>query len=123
MIAQIELNVYRSLVSYFTGAISLTEFRHRFDSLSWDTQEWNSDLLGHIELALAEFSSGHRTEQELKDVLKANSPNLTVWIEPLSNVAVPLIFSGANNQLVKRPVAIAKTPDVSVGKLYEVESA
>lgn len=122
MNAQIEFSVYRNLVSYLSDTIPLTEFRRRFDTFSWDTEEWNSDLLSQIELALAEFSSGHRTEQELRDLLQVKWPTPTVQIEPLRNISAPLITSGANNQMVKPPVAIVRSLDSSVGKLYEVVS-
>lgn len=123
MLAQIELQVYEELVAYLSGKKSLTDLRRTFDGLTWDTGEWNSDFLGQIELALAEFSSGHRGEGELKDVLQ-NTPNLTLQVNPLAKAAVACSMTGAVNDFrTITPFATAKLPDLSVGKLREKEYA
>lgn len=126
MIAQIEVQVYRDLVSYLAGGMTLSEFRQRFDSLSWDVAEWNSSLVSQIELALAEFSSGHRTEAELRKVLQSSTHSFTLQTEPLvlAAAAGAIQTTGSINAVrTVRPVAIAKTPELFVGRLREMECA
>lgn len=63
----------RYLASYLNREISLSEFRDWFDAETWDLDmEPNTPLgqvVGEIELRLAEFTNGHRTEDELRAML------------------------------------------------------
>jgi hypothetical protein len=123
LINQVELRVYRDLVAYLDNKLTLAEFRRHFDLASWDTQEWDSDLLSHIELLLAELTSSHRTEAEFKRLLAFSG--LTVQIEPLSNVSMPVVATSSNSRLLTTAglVAISKTPDSFFGKLREAVPA
>lgn len=123
MIAQLELETYRHLVSYLSGATSLRDFRLWFDAETWDCAA-DSDLIAQIELALAELSSGHRTESEFKQILHSFT-NLTLQIEPLQVTVAPFVTSGADNKLKQVQVAVATStsPDSHVGRLREVEFA
>lgn len=60
------------LTCYLAGEQSLSEFYHWFVPEAWDVHQWASprvqEVVGEINLLLAEYSSGHRTEQELKDL-------------------------------------------------------
>jgi len=120
LIAQLELLVYRDFVSYLNGNLSLSDFRKRFDRGTWDEQIWKSSFLGQIELGLAEFSNGDRTEQEFRQQIESVFPNVTLELEPLG---VPLLLTiryGTNSvNKIMGQVAIAKTPDSRVGKLHE----
>lgn len=66
-------DVQRYLASYLNREISLSEFRDWFDAETWDLDmEPNTPLgqvVGEIELRLAEFTNGHRTEDELRAML------------------------------------------------------
>jgi len=68
-------DVQRHLANYLSSEISLSRFRDWFDVETWDL-DLQSDtplgqFVGEIELRLAEFTNGHRTEQELRDQLQA----------------------------------------------------
>lgn len=62
------------LARYLSWEISLEEFRSWFDVATWDTFDTASPLAqqiaGQIDLWLAEFSSGHWTEAELREKLR-----------------------------------------------------
>ena len=124
MIAQLELDTYRHLVAYLCGSDSLRNFREWFDAATWE-HEAESDLIGQIELGLAELSSGHRTESELKEIFRNFASNLTLEIAPFRETVMLRITTGANNQLktiraAAGAGAISGNPDSPVGKLLEV---
>ncbi len=71
---RIDLEIYNQLVRYLAKDISLREFRDWFDTSTWDLQEMGApqdawEVAGEIELRLSELSSGHWTEDELRDRL------------------------------------------------------
>ncbi len=123
MTAQLELDVYQHLVRYLAGQEDLQSFRTWFDQNTWDRGSWNSPLLGHIELAFAELSSNHRTEDEFRSALQSSIPQLTLQLHPLLSSALS-ITSGSSNTLIRSNlVATAKLPGLVVGKLREGEYA
>jgi len=65
-----------------TGEITLREFQEWFVPATWDIHlvgtAGDQELAYEVELALAEYSSSHRTEAELRDLLsQAASDRLT----------------------------------------------
>lgn len=68
-----ELEVRRQLVCYLSKKISLDDFEDWLVPRSWNFHKESSPslqaLIAEIELLLAEFSNGHRTEKELKQAL------------------------------------------------------
>jgi len=124
MTAQLELEVYQHLVRYLTGREELQTFRAWFDQNTWDHGSWNSPLLGHIELALAELSSKDRTEDEFREVLQSSLPQVTLQLAPMLS-SLPNVTSGSSNSLIDstRWVTTVKFPGLVVGKLREVEYA
>lgn len=66
------------LADYLAGTSSLPEFRDWFDVETWDLDmqpdEPLGQLVGEIELRLAEFTSGHRTEDDLRYHLESLLP-------------------------------------------------
>ncbi len=98
MTAQLEVETYRRMVSYLAGQSSLREFRGWFDSSTWDQSQWDSPLIGQIELTLAELSSFKLTEQEFKEALRSSIPTVTLQIEPLAPLNSPtLVTRSASN--------------------------
>jgi hypothetical protein len=98
MTVQLELETYRHLVLYLRGAVSLRDFRRWFDSHTWDQTQWESPLIGQIELALAELSSSHLTEQEFVEVLRSSIPTLTLEMQPITQSNLPtVVISTASN--------------------------
>ena len=69
-----ELEIRRWLTRYLSGEISLREFEDWFVPVSWDVEKTENNFaieLAHtIELRLAEFSSGHRSEDDLQSSLR-----------------------------------------------------
>jgi hypothetical protein len=67
-------DVQRYLSAYLNRKISLSQFRDWFDVETWDLDLQPETALGQtvgeIELRLAEFTNGHRTEDELRDLLQ-----------------------------------------------------
>jgi hypothetical protein len=122
MTAQLELEVYQHLVRYLTGREDLQSFRTWFDQNTWDRGSWNSPLLGHVELALAELSSKHRTEDEFREVLQSSLPQVTLQLAPMLS-SVPNVTSGSSNRLIDSTkwVTTVKLPGLVVGKLREGE--
>jgi len=98
MTAQLELETYQRLVSYLCGQVSLTEFRRWFDSNTWDQGQWESPLIGQIELVLAELSSCNLTKQEFDEALQSSIPTVTLEVKPITRSSLPtLVTSGASN--------------------------
>jgi hypothetical protein len=73
MVNQLDLDIHNQLVRYLAGEIPLTAFHDWFDQETWDVDlQGNtlaSELAAEIELRLAEFSSGHRDEDDLRRIL------------------------------------------------------
>ena len=125
MTARLELEVYRRLVAYLGGRESLQAFRRWFDGSTWDEGEWESPLVGQIELALAELSSGHRTEEDFRASLRNTLPTVTLELEPIVRADILPVSTSANNQ-VKRVaglVATSTTPGSFVGRPHAAEYA
>lgn len=69
----LRLEIHERLVGYLAHETTLSEFEDWFVHATWDrvareTPE-TADLIGEIELRLAEYSSGHRTEAGLRQFL------------------------------------------------------
>jgi len=60
---------------YLSGDLSLAEFEDWFVPRTWNIHQVGdpglADLAYEIDLRLAEYSNGHRTENDLKEVLGA----------------------------------------------------
>ena len=75
---QLELELYRRLVAYLSGGLQLREFRQWFDAATWDQQPWRSALIGSVELAVAEYLNGDRSETDLKAAFSDAISNATL---------------------------------------------
>jgi hypothetical protein len=74
MKTKIDLEIYNQLVRYLAQEITLEQFRDWFDASTWNIEQSGAnqdalDLSAEIELRLAEFSSGHWSENELRSRL------------------------------------------------------
>jgi len=69
-----DLEIRDRLAQYLDGEISLGQFEEWFVPVAWGVprtaNECTLALVGEIELRLAEFSSGHWTEPELRTKLQ-----------------------------------------------------
>ncbi len=123
MNAALELEVYRNMVRFLKGAMSLRDFRHWYDSASWDQEVWTSDLASHVELALAELTSGHRTEQDVLAAFSDAVSGVTLHVPIVNFVAT---FAGESQNPVRSlPTLLANSgsPGSTVGKLRVAEYA
>jgi hypothetical protein len=71
-------DVQRHLAAYINGNVSLSEFRDWFDDETWELSNDQDAPLGQtvaeIELRFAEFTNGHRTEDDLRYHLETLLP-------------------------------------------------
>jgi len=62
------------LASYLSGKSSLRQFRDWFDAETWglaaEADSPARQLAGEIDLRIAEFTNGHRTEDDLRAMLQ-----------------------------------------------------
>lgn len=69
----LRLDIHDHLAGYLAHETTLSEFEEWFVPATWGraTRELpgTAELIGEIELRLAEHSNGHRTEAELRQVL------------------------------------------------------
>src|SRR5205823_14176719 len=115
--------LYEHLVAYLSGKASLRDFRQWYDAATWDQHTCGNMLASDVELWLSEFSSGHRTEHELRDLLSEASARSIVPIQ-LFTTAMPFAVStGAANEAQLSFSAAATTLGSFVGKLRETEYA
>jgi hypothetical protein len=67
--------------AYASGDLSLRDFQDWFIPATWDTRKFRDPdavrVVRRVQLALAEFSSGDRTEPELKAELAVIAASLT----------------------------------------------
>lgn len=115
----LETQAYGQVASYLGDKISLSQLRRWFDEETWDIQG-ESDLLGQLELLFAEYTSRHRSEQDLKQQLAdaiGSQFTLRPVISPLESLS--LICTGSSNA-TKSP-GFSPNPTTlgsSVGRLF-----
>jgi hypothetical protein len=65
-----ESSIRLRLLRYLDGTDSLRMFRQWFVPSTWNVEEWASprlqELVYSIKLLLAEYTSGHRSEEDLR---------------------------------------------------------
>jgi hypothetical protein len=61
----IENQILELVIRYLAQEITFESFRDSFDQLSWEDSSADS-LVSTIELWLAEYSAGHRSEEEVR---------------------------------------------------------
>jgi hypothetical protein len=75
------------LSRYLSNAITLRQFRDWFDAETWglaaDQDSLTRRLAGEIELRIAEFTSDHLSESELRELLSAIVPDEVRFIESM----------------------------------------
>jgi hypothetical protein len=84
--------IRRELADYLTGKVSLRAFYDWFATETWDIHEWApvqvQDKVSQIKLLIAEYSSGHRSEADLKARLRPFVTSMKVAAVPTSAVKV-----------------------------------
>jgi hypothetical protein len=78
----LELEIRDWLARYIDNTITLTAFRDWFVPATWDVERSGErgaeELSAEIELRFAEYSNGHRSEEELKDLLRPYVSTVTL---------------------------------------------
>jgi len=89
------LELQTQLSRYLNNAITLEGFRDWFDDVTWGLAAEPDSLIrqkaGEIELRIAEFTNGHLTEQELKDLLRALFPDSVDRVESM-DFQIPVTY-------------------------------
>jgi len=66
--------IRKHLANYLSGKSSLRQFRDWFDAETWglaaEADSPARQLAGEIDLRIAEFTNGHRTEDDLRAILQ-----------------------------------------------------
>ncbi len=74
MRSSLESQIRQKLGQYLAGLITLREFEEWFSPATWDVENSGepaaATLTWEIELRLAEYSNGHRTDGELRELLQ-----------------------------------------------------
>jgi hypothetical protein len=85
----LENEMREKLASYLFGEISLEDFEDWFVSASWNVNQSKNqaaiNIVYEIELRLAEYSDGFRSEVELKNLLRPLVENYQVELAPIPN--------------------------------------
>jgi hypothetical protein len=94
-----ELTIRKHVASYLAGSLSLLDFAGLIAALAWnhfESTDSAEQLANSVELWLAEYSNGHRTETELQGLLRPLVTDYSV------SVAIDVFLStGASYSLVK----------------------
>jgi len=73
MSSTLNAEIRERLVRYLAGEISLAAFQEWLVPRAWDVEQSGNaaaiELANELELRLAEYTSGHRTEAELREAL------------------------------------------------------
>ncbi|MEX1253550.1 MAG: hypothetical protein WEE64_04340 [Dehalococcoidia bacterium] len=84
----LESEIREQIARYHCREISLAEFEHWFAPRAWGADREGDraalDLVGQIELLLAEFSSRHRSEDEVRRRLQSIAENYTVRLNAVT---------------------------------------
>jgi hypothetical protein len=103
--------VQDQILEYLNSASTLPELEEWLVSHSWDKGDMPrevSDLVYEVELLLAESSSGHLDESELRDALR-RACSITKYFFSLGTqeLASALLSTGTNNSVIQSPIQLA----------------
>lgn len=105
MQASLDFEIRDCLARYLAGEISLERFQEWFVPMAWDADQsgsWSAEeLANEVELRLAEFSNGDRTEAELRELFRSTLETYTMAEapEPVTSSSSELIAAGVTYQL------------------------
>ncbi len=68
--ADIDPMIRQQLAAYLADKVTLEEFKDWVFSFCWDFQPQPDDLLGEVELILAEYTSGFGDEARIREFLR-----------------------------------------------------
>jgi hypothetical protein len=82
------------LSQYLSNAFTLEEFRNWFDDQTWglaaEPDSAGRRIAGEIELRIAEFTSGHLTEAQLRNVLIPLAPGTVASHIEIMDFQIPV---------------------------------
>lgn len=113
---QLESEIRQQLARYLAGQSTLNEFQDWFVPRSWNFHK-NADpslqrLVSSLELAIAEFTNGDWSSQELRGILNLLLKTYEVDYDPL-NPDQPNSFvvkTGTNSSVLESPLRYPWTP-------------
>jgi len=116
MESQSESEIREQLARYLAGQSTLNEFQDWFVPRSWNFHK-NADpslqrLVSSVELAIAEFTNGDWSSQELRGILNLLLKTYEVDYDPL-NPDQPHSFvvkTGTNSSVLESPLTYPWTP-------------
>lgn len=117
MMFQSDLEIRKQLGRYLTSEISFEDFEDWFVAHSWNYHEAANlillELVSEIELLLAEFSSGHWTEDDLKERLR---PFITSFTIDYSSGSTVLIRTLSGSSVSVSPLSPDLSDDIQVSR-------
>ncbi len=120
MTQDLNTGIQSQLLRYLAQEIPLERFREWFDVTTWDKPELAGSsvqrLAGQIDLRIAEYTSGHWTEDELRSKLAELLGRVTVSIRfPVTSGFRPVITGTCSApQRLLIPLQLAGTRPVKV---------
>ena len=79
-------SLWEKLSAYIRAEISFQQFNEWFSLFSWNVHRISEpafrNLIGEVQLRLAEFSNGHWTEEELREFLRKLVPVQVFSLDP-----------------------------------------
>lgn len=102
MSTTLEYEIRAHLIDYLIGQVSLRDFETWFTAATWNAvghvARSTEDLIGEVALRLAEWSSGHRTTEEIHDLLAPLATNVVTDLGRSEAVR-----TGADNAIIATP--------------------
>lgn len=98
----LDQDIRSHLRNYLRGEATFREFEDWFVDATWDARNASGDfatlsLIYGVERVVSEFTSGHRTEKQLRR-----------FLEPLSDDSDKLVFS-SSSAITRSPTFVAHT--------------
>ena len=117
MIFQSDLEIQKQIGRYLNSEISFDDFEDWFVAHSWNYHEAKNlivlELVSEIELILAEFSSGHWTEDDLKERLR---PFITTFTIDYTSGSAVLIRTLSGSSVSVSPLSPDLYDDIQVSR-------
>jgi len=95
MSSSLEQQIREAVLQYTADLVSLRQFQDWFASQTWDSLAETDAvrrLVNEIDLLLAEFSSGHWTDQEVKSKLREYRPVIMPGVGGVVWTTAPLDY-------------------------------
>ncbi len=111
MEGKLDLAIREKLVEYLTSRMTLDVFKQWFLSTTWDVEETANkplcSLIAEIHLRLAEFSEGHWTEPEMREIFAPMTQSYKVSISyGTQSSTTQLVYRSTASETLRPSVGI-----------------